>query len=332
VENDINDIDDLIGKVLASEASDEEQIQLQNWIRQSEENQNHFDQIKMIFDRASANHIQMQFDADAAWKRVRRKLSSQNQDKQRWLKHVGTKVLRIAAGVILIIAGGVATYRWYAQPVQTFAVMSDSVVVSDTLPDGSSAFLNKKSSLNFEYNPREKKRKVKLIGESFFEVKHEEEKPFIIEANEVLIQDLGTAFNVKAYPQSDTVEVIVQSGEVQIYTMKNPGLHLGAGETGVYSKRQREFSKLTRADTNALAYKTGVFSFNNTDLKSMIEKINAVYGVHIYLSNEKLADCHITVNFDNEKLETVIEVIAETLNLTIIRKDQEIFLDGTGCH
>ncbi|HEY5823487.1 MAG TPA: FecR domain-containing protein [Cyclobacteriaceae bacterium] len=328
----MNDIDDLIGKVLAGEASAEEKIQLQNWIRERAENQKYFDQIKTIFERASANQVQLQFDADAAWRRVKGKLSSQKQAKQIWFKTPPfQRTLRIAAGLILILTGGLATYRWYAQPIETFAVVSDAVVVSDTLPDGSAAFLNKKSSLSYEYNPREKKRRVKLTGESFFEVKHEEEKPFIIEAEEVLVQDLGTAFNVKAYPNSDTVEVIVKSGEVQIYTLKNSGLHLGAGETGIYSKRSREFSKRIKADTNALAYKTGVFSFNNTDLGSMIDKINEVYDAHIRLGNEKLAKCHITVNFNNEKLDTVIEVIAETLNLTVTKKDKEILLDGAGC-
>ena len=328
----MNDIDDLIGKVLAGEASAEEQIQLQNWIRDSAANLKYFEQIKTIFEKASANQVQLQFDADAAWRRVKGKLSNQKRAKQVWFKTPQfARALRIAAGLVLILTGGLATYKWYAQPIETFAVVSDTVVVSDTLPDGSAAFLNKKSSLSYEYNPREKKRKVKLTGESFFEVKHEEEKPFIIEAEEVLVQDLGTAFNVKAYPNSDTVEVIVKSGEVQIYTLKNRGLHLGAGETGIYSKRSREFSKLVKADTNALAYKTGVFSFNKTDLGSIIDKINEVYDAHIILGNEKLAKCQITVNFNNEKLDTVIEVIAETLTLTVTKKDKEILLDGTGC-
>jgi transmembrane sensor len=328
----MNDIDDLIGKVLAGEASAEEQIQLQNWIRATEANQKYFDQIKIIFERAAANQVQLQFDADIAWRKVKGKLSGQKKAKQVWFKtpEFG-KALRIAAGLVLLITGGLATYRWYAQPIETFAVASDAVVVSDTLPDGSAAFLNKKSTLSYEYNPREKKRKVKLSGEGFFEVKHEEEKPFIIEAEEVLVQDLGTAFNVKAYPNSDTVEVIVKSGEVQIYTLNNPGLHLGAGETGVYSKRTREFSKLVKVDTNALAYKTGVFSFNKTDLGSIIDKINEVYDAHIILKNEKLSKCQITVNFNNEKLDTVVEIIAETLNLTVTQTDKEIFLDGAAC-
>lgn len=269
--------------------------------------------------------------ADADRRNVKAKLSKRKL-KQRWFESGGVgRALRIAAGVVLILAGSWATFKWYAQPIETFDVLSDVVVVSDTLPDGSTAFLNKKSTLRYEYNPREKRRKVKLNGEGFFEVKHEKEKPFIIEAHEVFIQDLGTAFNVNAYPESDTVEVIVQSGEVQIYTLENRGIHLGAGETGVYSRRLKEFSKLVKGDANALSYKTGIFSFNNTDLKSVIDKINKTYDARIRLGNEKLANCRVTVSFTNEKLDTVIEVLAETLNLTVTRKEQEILLDGVGC-
>jgi transmembrane sensor len=65
---------------------------------------------------------------------------------------------------------------------------------------------------------REKDRKVKLSGEAFFSVKHEEEKPFVIEAEDVLVRDIGTEFNLKAYPDKDTIEIIVTQGEVQFYT------------------------------------------------------------------------------------------------------------------
>ena len=200
------------------------------------------------------------------------------------------------------------------------------------MPDGTTAFLNKKSSIVYEYSPRQKTRKVKLKGEGFFEVKHEEEKPFVIEVEEVRVRDIGTAFNVRAYPESDTVEVIVKTGEVQIYTAKNTGLDLKAGETGIYSKRLREFYRLEKIDTNALSYKTGVFSFNNTDLKSVIEKINAVYGSKIKLGNQGLAACRLTVSFHNDTLDTVVDVIAETLKLTMTRKGKEIVLNGPGCN
>jgi transmembrane sensor len=333
VQQNLNDIDDLIGKVLAGEASAAEQEQLQAWSDLSAGNKQYLDQIRTIFEMAASRQVQLHFDTDAAWHKVKKALKNE--------KNTGISLqrsfnfwpaLKIAAGIIFIVTIGIFSFRWWNQPVQTFAVSTDRQAAQDTLPDGSTAFLNKKSSLTYEYNRRKKTRTVRLKGEGFFEVKHEEAKPFIIEAEEVLVRDIGTAFNVRAYPESDTVAVVVKTGEVQIYTNENAGLHLTAGETGIYSKRRGEFTRLEKADTNVLSYKTGVFSFNHTDLKTVIEKINEVYDSHIILQNPALATCRLTVNFQGESLDAMVEVIAETFKLTVTRKDQEIILNGAGCN
>ncbi len=323
----------MIGKVLAGEASAEEQVRLHAWLANSADNHKYLDQIKTIFQKAASHPEPLHFDADAAWKKVKVKLTESREDKTRMLPLFNSKAfLRMAAGVIFLLGVAFFTYQWLNLPAETLAVSSNDVMVQDTLPDGSSAFLNKKSSITYEYNPRKKTRRVKLKGEGFFEVKHEEEKPFIVEAQEVLIRDIGTSFNVKAYLESDTIVVTVKTGEVQIYTLNNEGLNLKVGEAGIYRKSLRQFSRLEKLDTNALAYKTGVLSFNNTDLKSVIAKINEVYNSRIKLENAALCSCRLTVNFHNDTLDTLVEVIAETLKLTVTRNKKEILLNGPGCN
>ncbi len=329
------DIDDLIGRVLAGEATLEDRRKLDAWLAIDQSNRNYFSQLETIFERAAARTVQVDFDTDAAWKKVRTQLRSDSN--VRALVTPGSPVsygafMRMAASIALIIGIGYFTYQWANQPAQTFAVSTDLTTAHDTLPDGSAAFLNKKSTLSFEYNPRKKTRLAKLKGEGYFEVRHEEEKPFIISAEDVLIQDIGTAFNVKAYPESDTVEVSVREGEVHFYTLKNSGLNLTAGETGVYSKRAHEFTRLEKTDTNVLAYKTRTFNFENTTLAAVIQKINEVYGSSIRLANPALNSCRLTVNFQEDTLETIVEVIAETMKLTVSKEGEEIILNGSGCN
>ena len=323
-------MDDLIGKLLAGEATAREQEDVEAWLRLHEANQKYFDQLKTIFDKAASNAIQQQFDTDAAWRKVKGKLDGAGvrrigRDNEYW------SVLRIAAGIMIFVTVGIFAYRYLTPETETIAIVSDKTTVQDTLPDGSTAFLNKNSQISYEYNSRKKTRKVKLKGEAFFDVKHEEEKPFIIETEEVLIRDLGTTFNVKAYPESNNVEVIVESGEVQIYTLNDDGILLKAGEKGFYDKTLKAFSKIEKIDTNGLAYKTRVFSFNNTDLQSVVEMLNTIYDSKITLGNKALSNCHVTVNFNNDNLDLVVEILAETLNLKVTRNKDEIILDGTGC-
>ncbi|MEQ1584662.1 MAG: FecR domain-containing protein [Cyclobacteriaceae bacterium] len=334
MENVWNDMDELIGKVLAGEGSAQEETDVLLWTQQSEDNKKYYENLKTIFEKAASTDVQIQFDTDAAWNKVKYRINK-SQGKVIPLHNNKpasfNQLMRIAAGVVILFGVGYFTYQWITPSTQTLAVVSDSVTVQDTLPDGSTAFLNKKSELTYKYNPRERTRKVVLKGEAYFSVKHEEENPFVIEADEVLVRDIGTEFNLKAYPDKDTIEIIVTSGEVQFYTLLDSGLNLQAGEKAIYSKRNKQFYRIEKPDTNALAYKTKIFSFNNTDLRSVVNLLNDVYNSKIKLANEKLYACRLTANFKEDNASIIAEVIAETMGLTITRKDDEIILDGKGC-
>lgn len=323
-------IEDLIGKYLAGEASFSEREEVERWVNESEQNRNYFDQLKVIFEKASKVKEWQQFDADVAWLKLKAKLHQEARvvplHKRIW------PTLRIAAGILFVLGVGYIAFRvGRTVPIETMAVASDSTVVHDTLPDGSLAVLNKRSSIQYEYNPKEKKRKIKLEGEAFFEVKHQEEKPFIIETDEVIIEDIGTTFNVLAFPESPTIEVFVETGEVAFYTLENPGLNLKAGETGVYHRQSKSFARILKSDTNLLAYKTGVFNFHNTDLLTIVNDLNEVYQKKLRLANNVIGNCRLNVTFKNEKIEDIAAIIAETLNLTMTSDENEIVLDGKGC-
>ena len=89
-------------------------------------------------------------------------------------------------------------------------------------PDGSIVTLNRNSKLIFPKHFTKNVREVTITGEAFFDVKPNTSKPFIINAGNVQVKVLGTSFNVCAYPGTETVEVVVESGKVQV-TRKNCG-------------------------------------------------------------------------------------------------------------
>lgn len=323
-----NDIDELIGKVLAGEGSEQDRMRVEQWIQQDIQNQQYYNHLKIIFERAATTPVETQFDTDAAWKKVQQKVQAQGKVIALNRPKPLFQILKVAAGMVILIGIGYLTYQITTPPVQSLVVVSEQNTRQDTLPDGSTAFLNKRSELTYEYNPRAKTRKVVLKGEAYFSVKHVEEKPFVVEADEVLVRDIGTEFNLKAYPDKDTIEIIVTEGEVQFYTKSDSGLNLQAGDKAIYSKRTRQFTRLEKPDTNALAYKTKVFSFNNTDLLSVVNLLNDVYGSKIKLAHAGLHTCRLTANFKEDNAAIIAEVIAETMGLTIIRKEDELILDG----
>lgn len=322
-------IDDLIGKYLAHEASAPERTHVDEWRAAREENEQYFQHLHLIFERAKTVSQTQAFDADRAWLQVKSKISKSK------VKTISLKpnwsVLRIAAILLISIGAGYFAYQWLNVPVPVTVIAATQKIVRDSLPDGSFTVLNRNSTIRYAYNKRNDQRKVQLEGEAYFDVKHLEEKPFIIEAGEVIIEDIGTSFNVLAFPESPTIEVYVESGEVAFYTLKDAGLNLVAGETGVYHRNTKSFARIMKTDTNKLAYKTGVFSFRNADLETIVNELNAVYDAKVKLGNETIKGCRLNVTFRNERLQDIVEIIAETLGLGFTKEGEDFILTGNGC-
>ena len=318
------DIDDLIGKHLAGEASVVETQQVQEWCTRSAENQKYFENLQLIFQKASLVNDASTYNADLAWRKVHAQLH--NSTKTTFLSW---PLLRIAASVLLISALGIWAYQQFLSPVEHTQLTSAATVVQDSLPDGTKVALNKQTALSVTYNAKKKQGRIKLKGEAKFEIKHEADKELIVEAEEVLIRDIGTTFNVRAYPESNTIEVTVQEGEVQFYTEQNEGIFIQAGDKGIYNKQTKTFLK-EQADTNVVSYATKLFVFEETDLQSVVEQLNAIYEKKIVIG-KNIERCRVTVNFQNEEIETIAEILAETLNLRISATASEIILEGEGC-
>lgn len=320
-----DDIDQLIGKVLAGEASAEEQQRLNHWLLADEERRTYLSQMKRVYEAASSAAIQSHFDTDAAWQKVRARIHS---------KGKAVRLLtpmRIAASIAIVFSAAVLLYRSFNPDIQTLTVQAQSDIVRENLPDGSKAVLNRNTSITYEYNPRKKARTVKLTGEAFFDVKHNDASPMVIEVGQLRIVDIGTAFNVQAWPGKDTVLVSVTEGEVKLATETKDGLDLTPGETGAYSFSHDAFFMIPGADPNDEAYRTGDLVFNNAGLDAVVRRLNEYYDAKIELKNPELARCRITVSFHNDTLETVIDVIAETLHLQVEKDGKRILLDGKAC-
>jgi ferric-dicitrate binding protein FerR (iron transport regulator) len=84
------------------------------------------------------------------------------------------------------------------------------------LPDGSSVWLNAGSKLTFDGYFSRKNRKVFLEGEGYFDVV-KTKIPFYVNVAGATVKVLGTAFNVKAYPDERIIETTVARGTVQVF-------------------------------------------------------------------------------------------------------------------
>jgi ferric-dicitrate binding protein FerR (iron transport regulator) len=325
-------IDELIGKYLAGEAARDEVHIVETWANESDGNRKYFDHCKLIFDRSTSVKDLQRFDADAAWAKFKSRMNSTG------VRTIGGNEKKsdrdyywmAAASVIVLLGIGFILYRMSAPAVAPqFEVAAGTTTKTDTLPDGSEVFLNKRTELTYTYDNDKKNHVVKLRGEAYFNIQHEENKTFIVDVAGVFIKDIGTAFNVKAYPDSTNIEVIVEEGSVMFYTDTDSGVYLSANGKGIYNKLTKKFS-VDKPGENATSYKTKFFSFSDTDLESVIAALNNVYHKQIVI-DRNLYNCHLTVSFNNENIDEIAAVIAETLGLTVTSSANEIRLEGPGC-
>ncbi|WP_373396779.1 FecR domain-containing protein [Algoriphagus halophilus] len=151
-----------------------------------------------------------------------------------------------------------------------------------------------------------------------------------VQVNELFIEDIGTVFNVKAYPTNPLIEVSVLEGEVRMYLQSKEGIQLLAGEKGIFDKNSGSFSK-EETDANVDSYSTKSFSYLNQELAFVVAQLSEVYQTEIVLEGN-IGGCRLTVDFENEELDTILSIISETLNLDITRNGSDIVLSGAACN
>ncbi len=324
-------IDLLIASYLTGEASPEDRVFIERWISESEDNRKYFEQMKTIFDRAASVTTLESFSTDEAWIRVREKLTSKGKSRRLPMREsAGYPIYKIAAGILLFIAAGIFIYQFFeTDRSASMKVLSDNRTGADTLPDGSDVFLNRHTSIVYSFDQKKNTHMARLTGEAYFNINHDDQNAFIVEAEGTFIRDIGTSFNVKAYPGSQTIEVVVEEGEVMFYTRDNPGVSLKANGKGIYNKETGSFS-VAEPERNVTAYKTRFFSFSNNSLETVVQTLNDVYQTKIRI-DDRLKNCRLTVSFNDEHIEEIANVIAETLGLTVSKEGAVIALEGSGC-
>jgi len=245
------------------------------------------------------------------------------------------RALKIAAVLLLAVLIGSSIYFIHEKNLQTVAtaeVTVDDLGLSQIeLADGTKVTLNRDSKINYPDEFGTDTREVSIVGEAFFEVAPNANKPFIIHAGEATIKVLGTSFSVNAYPENDKVEVIVETGKVKFSKLDNSPkttneLILDPGEKGTYINTSKLLSKCMNDDPNFLAWKTHKLVFNKTSLKEVIKQLNKAYHVQIDTADPSLNKLLLNAHFEKESLDFILEVISTTHGLKIDKKGEHYLL------
>lgn len=182
--------------------------------------------------------------------------------------------------------------------------------VSFTLPDGTEGMLNSGSTLSYTM-PFSTERHVRLTGEAWFEVAHDEKHPFAIDAGDLDLTVLGTAFNVSAYPEEDYVEVVLENGKVLVNCGQyKDGMIMSPSERLVY-----ENGKVTRSRAETAKYSSwteGKLVFRSDSMSEVARRIERWYNVQVEIMDEDLEKYSFRATFEDDPLEEVLKFLGMT--------------------
>lgn len=147
------------------------------------------------------------------------------------------------------------------------------------LDDGTKVWLNAESELRYPQTFTGTKRVVQLVGEAYFEVAKDKNKPFIVETPAERIEVLGTHFNVNSYPKESKSMVTLVEGKVEVSIGRQRGQVLIPGQQAVVQRQQLRVREVNIDEY--IAWKNKEFMFNDESLVHAVSRIGRWYDLKI---------------------------------------------------
>ncbi len=192
--------------------------------------------------------------------------------------------------------------------------------INITLPDGTSAWLNARTTIQYPVSFNNENRLVKLDGQAYFDVTHDEEMPFIVETDKGKIQVLGTKFDVLAYSESEDFETALMDGSVKVSLNSDPEQEITLSpDNKVYlSEGKLHLAPLT--DYNSYRWKEGLISFVDSPFADIMKEFEKSYGTRIIVQNKTVSNYSYTGKFRIvDGIDHALRVLQKDLHFTYTR-------------
>lgn len=304
----------IISRHLANSQDKEDELNLQKWVSASEENRKVYEGLKGHWQAPTQMKI-AQYKTNELKSRLWEETLSQEADLK---KSKQTKryvlVMKIAASLVLIAGLVVTGIRYFSQsdhtalPVMVVKSNINGVKTKIHLKDGTVVQLNSDSQIAYARAFSDTARTIWLEGEAFFNVA-KSKKPFYVICDNLKVKALGTSFNVYGHTVGDQMTVSLSTGKVSVTNMEAPAtqkVYLDPGQQVTYLKEKKTFVVEAFDPVMASGWKDGVLSFNQAELKEIIQKLSRWYGVSIQLDNRPSSVLTYTGSFERQSLHSVL--------------------------
>ncbi|MEN7550343.1 FecR domain-containing protein [Rapidithrix thailandica] len=351
----------LAAKLLTDQLSSKEQVEWEGCLANDEAFKTDFERLSQHWrklDQLPYQEVNTQNDWELLVKRLQKE---QNFPKGKrpllpWVK--------IAAAVLLLLLATVLFWQTDITLLTNTQHSESSLLVVEApmgsksmvnLPDGSKVWLNAKSKITFDDRFNVDNRDIYLEGEAFFDVE-KDKVPFTVHIDQYDIAVLGTAFNVRAYPEDSNIITTLVRGSLKVQP-KIPGTRhkdilLKPNEKVVLQKSKQVADSLSgdkendppaksiplsvtkapelikNVDTHIeTAWREGWLTIQGESLEELAKRMERLYDIEISFESEELKSYRYTGNIKQLSLEQVLKALALTSPVEFTIHEKSVSLE-----
>ena len=176
------------------------------------------------------------------------------------------------------------------------------------LPDGTVVTLNALTTVRYSTAMADGRRHADVDGEAFFEVAEDKEHPFVVSADDVEVICLGTAFNVRNYPDENNISVILSEGKVRV-TATDGDLTMEPDSRAVFDRETKVLSKQSVKASDFTCWLSGEVRYNDQTLEAIAAELSRNYHISMVITSDLLRNERFTGYLGRASLRNVLDVL-----------------------
>ena len=168
---------------------------------------------------------------------------------------------------------------------------------------------------------------ITLSGEGYFDVKKDQNRPFIVKTASSEIKVFGTRFNVYAYEDETETEATLEEGKISFNIAgKSNSVAVNPGQRIVYNKQSGEIS-VKHVDTDLYtSWKENKLRFANAPFGDVVKKLERWYDVKIILDKGLKNSERYTMTIKTESLREVLNRLKITTPMSYKIEEEKVFI------
>lgn len=315
---------ELIYASLSGNIEEDKAKELNDWRLESTKHQAFFDEAILFFDMIDFGISPDDDHIETAYQEFLQK--QKKQPRHRWQKQLWPYVA-VAAGLILAFFGGLYISKHGGPLVagaETVITVDKGSKSKTVLPDGTEVWLNSDTKLEIDRNFGSKDRRIKIEGEAFFHVAHDQQKPFIIKTSSLDVKVHGTSFNLSCYHGEDTRIALVE-GSVELISGRGESVFLKPNDIVIYGQEGDTFKRSKDILQEEYGWRESKFVFKDRRFAHIVTQLERMFNVEIHVTDQRILNKRFSGDFvNNESISDMMDIMAKVGEFSYQIKGREI--------